>query len=100
VDAVKLTRVFVNIIKNAFEAMPNGGTLTVKSTQTDGNLEISFEDTGLGMSQDTIDKLWTPLFTTKAKAWVSAYRFASESWKHMAEKCMLQALSKKGQSLQ
>ncbi|MGF3522774.1 MAG: ATP-binding protein [Candidatus Bathyarchaeia archaeon] len=67
VDAHRMYRVFVNIIKNAFDAMPDGGTLTVKSQVCDGTLKFSFTDTGVGMSQETLSKLWTPLFTTKAK---------------------------------
>ncbi len=67
VDKVKISRVFMNIIKNAFEAMPNGGTLTIKSTQKQDSIEITFEDTGSGMTQEVVDKLWTPLFTTKTK---------------------------------
>ncbi|MCX8150939.1 MAG: ATP-binding protein [Candidatus Bathyarchaeota archaeon] len=67
VDAHKMSRVFVNIIKNAFDAMPDGGTLTVKSQVCYANLKFSFTDTGVGMSQETLSKLWTPLFTTKAK---------------------------------
>jgi signal transduction histidine kinase len=67
VDVEKIKRVFVNIIKNAIEAMPKGGTLTIKSRKLKSNLEIAFSDTGGGMSQGTLEKLWTPLFTTKAK---------------------------------
>jgi PAS domain S-box-containing protein len=67
VDVGKIKRVFVNIIKNAVEAMPKGGTLTIKCRRLDGNLEIVFSDTGSGMSKETLEKLWTPLFTTKAK---------------------------------
>ncbi|MFZ0966432.1 MAG: ATP-binding protein, partial [Candidatus Bathyarchaeia archaeon] len=67
VDVGKIKRAFVNIIKNAVEAMPKGGTLTIKSRKLDGNLEIVFSDTGGGMSKETLEKLWTPLFTTKAK---------------------------------
>jgi signal transduction histidine kinase len=67
VDAVKMTRVFVNIIRNAFDAMPNGGTLTTSSKTAGNNLELHFIDTGQGMSQETLSKLWIPLFTTKAK---------------------------------
>jgi PAS domain S-box-containing protein len=67
VDIVKMGRVFVNVVKNAFDAMPNGGVLTVSSKEVDGNLVIKFNDTGQGMSQETLEKLWTPLFTTKAK---------------------------------
>jgi PAS domain S-box-containing protein len=69
VDAEKLRRVFVNIIRNAFDAMPEGGTLTIKSRNVKGKLEISFQDTGTGMSTETLSKLkgGVPLFTTKAK---------------------------------
>jgi len=67
VDVEKTKRAFVNIIKNAVESMPKGGTLTITSRKLDGNLEIVFSDTGVGMSKETLEKLWTPLFTTKAK---------------------------------
>jgi PAS domain S-box-containing protein len=67
VDTGKMSRVFVNIIKNACDAMPNGGTLTVASAEAERSLEILFQDTGIGIPLEYIDKLWTPLFTTKAK---------------------------------
>ncbi len=67
VDVGKMNRVFVNVVKNAFDVMPNGGTLTIKSQAAEGNLEMRFSDTGIGMSKETLDKLWIPLFTTKAK---------------------------------
>jgi PAS domain S-box-containing protein len=67
VDVGKIKRAFVNIIKNAVEAMPKGGTLTIKSKKLNGSLDLVFSDTGVGMSKKTVKKLWTPLFTTKAK---------------------------------
>jgi PAS domain S-box-containing protein len=67
VDKEKMHRVFVNIIKNAFDAMPNGGKLTVKSEKEGDNVAFSFSDTGTGMSKEVLDKIWSPLFTTKAK---------------------------------
>jgi len=68
-DMEKMRRVFVNLIKNAFDAMPEGGTLTVKSREAKDKLEIAFKDTGTGMSKETLSKLegGVPLFTTKAK---------------------------------
>ena len=66
-DTEKILRVFDNIIKNAVDAMPDGGTLTIKSRKVKGKLEIAFKDTGTGMSEETLSKLESPLFTTKAK---------------------------------
>jgi PAS domain S-box-containing protein len=68
-DKAKMLRVFVNIIKNAIDAMPEGGTLTISSREVKGKLEIVFKDTGTGMSEETLSKLkrGVPLFTTKAK---------------------------------
>lgn len=67
VDVDKMQRVFVNIIKNAIDAMPDGGKLTIKQNETNGNLEIAFIDTGSGIPEDALEKIWKPLFTTKAK---------------------------------
>jgi len=67
VDVEKITRVFINIVKNATEAMPRGGTLTIKSRKLNSNCEIVFSDTGVGMSKETLQEVWTPLFTTKAR---------------------------------
>lgn len=67
VDADKIKRTFVNMIKNAFDAMPNGGKLIVESRKRRGNVEISFTDTGAGIPKETLERLFTPLFTTKAR---------------------------------
>jgi len=67
VDFEKLKRVFVNLIRNAVEAMPKGGTLTIKSFRRGGKVVLTVSDTGIGMTKEVLEKLWTPLFTTKAK---------------------------------
>jgi len=67
VDADKMKRVFVNIIKNSVEAMPEGGKLIIESRETKGKMEIAFTDSGVGMSKETLEKIFTPLFTTKAR---------------------------------
>jgi PAS domain S-box-containing protein len=67
IDANKIERVFTNLIKNAIEAMPNGGTLEISTRQNGGNIEFIFADTGKGMSQEVLTRIFTPLFTTKAQ---------------------------------
>ena len=67
VDPDKIKRVFINLVKNAVDAMPNGGQITVDSKQVDGLLEVSFADTGAGIADDVLPKLFAPLFTTKAQ---------------------------------
>jgi signal transduction histidine kinase len=67
VDIDKIKRACLNLIRNAVDAMLEGGILTIKSEQTDSFLKISFSDTGVGMAKETMERLWTPLFTTKAK---------------------------------
>jgi signal transduction histidine kinase len=67
VDTGKIERVFTNLIKNAFDAMPEGGRLKITSGRVNGQVEMDFSDNGVGMSKAILDKLWTPFFTTKAK---------------------------------
>jgi signal transduction histidine kinase len=67
VDKEKIERVFMNIVKNAVDAMPNGGNLTVESENTKDKIAVKFNDTGTGMKEEVMRKIWTPLFTTKAK---------------------------------
>jgi two-component system sensor kinase FixL len=66
-DRDRMRRVLVNIMRNAVDAMPHGGTLTIASKQTRDNLQIIIKDTGEGMTPETVTKIWNPLFTTKAK---------------------------------
>jgi two-component system NtrC family sensor kinase len=66
VDADQIQQVFMNILINAADAMAgNGGTLTIKTDLRDGMVEVSFNDTGSGMSKEHLSKVFTPFFTTK-----------------------------------
>ncbi len=67
VDINKMQRAFINIIKNAFDSMPKGGELTIKTQSAQGKVFFVFSDTGEGMTKEVFGKLWSPLFTTKAK---------------------------------
>jgi len=66
-DVEKMKRVFINLIKNAIDAMPKGGTLRIESIERSGELGMIFADTGAGMTDEVLKRLWSPLFTTKAK---------------------------------
>lgn len=67
-DPNQLGIVFDNIILNACQAMPNGGTLTITSSISDqDSIEIHFADTGCGIKKENLPNLFEPLFTTKAK---------------------------------
>ncbi len=66
VDRNQLKQAFYNIIKNAFQAMKTSGLLRVR-TDLDGQfLSVSFSDTGGGISQENMSKIFEPYFTTKA----------------------------------
>lgn len=61
----QLKQVFLNIIINAQEAMPNGGELKIKTGVQDKSVEIEFADTGCGIPKDAIEHIFDPFFSTK-----------------------------------
>jgi len=73
-DPDQLTQVFGNIILIAIQAMPDGGQLIVKTSEVSGKpprsekwVAVSIADTGVGISEENLKKLFQPLFTTRAK---------------------------------
>lgn len=62
-DQDKVVRVFYNIASNARDAMPNGGTLKVKTEKSDGFVKITFTDTGSGMPEEVKKRLFEPFMT-------------------------------------
>lgn len=60
-----LKLVFINIIKNACDAMPRGGTIKVSTGMKNGHIEVRFRDTGHGIPEEIHKKIFEPFFTTK-----------------------------------
>ncbi|MHA1973145.1 MAG: ATP-binding protein [Candidatus Hodarchaeales archaeon] len=65
VDRTCILRVLMNLLNNSIEAMPNGGKIKVSVNLSDALLHIVVSDTGIGISKDSIDRIFTPFFTSK-----------------------------------
>ncbi len=63
----QMRQVMLNILKNAKEAMPKGGTLTVRTSKEDKHVLIHVQDTGVGIPEEIRDKIFEAFFTTKQK---------------------------------
>jgi PAS domain S-box-containing protein len=64
-NAGKLQQVFVNLLLNAKDAMPSGGELEVKTVKNDTMVIVDINDTGVGISEENIRRIYDPFFTTK-----------------------------------
>ena len=66
-DPDLLKRILSNLVSNAVQAMPQGGTLDIRAFKDADAVVITVEDTGVGIPEEVRPKLFTPLFTTKSK---------------------------------
>jgi two-component system NtrC family sensor kinase len=64
-NAHNLQQVFLNLFLNAIQAMPDGGTMSVRSYVEDDLLQVDVRDTGVGIPAEDLDKIFDPFFTTK-----------------------------------
>ena len=66
-DAELMKSCLFNVVTNAFQAMPEGGTLTLHSEERDGRFVLRIADTGTGMSEEHLARIFEPFFTTKGE---------------------------------
>jgi signal transduction histidine kinase len=64
-DPGQLQQALLNVLLNAIQAMPDGGTLTLRTTPVDGAVRVAISDTGGGIPHDNLHKIFSPFFTTK-----------------------------------
>jgi signal transduction histidine kinase len=67
VDAELMHRALSNLVLNAMDAMPDGGTLTIGAERNGNNIRVTITDTGKGMTTEECERLFTPYYTTKQK---------------------------------
>jgi len=65
-NPVEIREVFINIIVNSLDAMPDGGTLSFRTWSKDDTVFVSITDTGVGMTEDVKRNVFDPFFTTKS----------------------------------
>jgi len=66
-DPELLHRALSNLVLNAMDAMPNGGTLTLAARPLEAHIEIRVSDTGQGLTPEECERLFTPYYTTRQK---------------------------------
>jgi len=64
-DPIKLEAVFINLVVNSIQALPEGGKIEIQISDEDNMVVLKFIDSGEGISEDNIGKVFEPLFTTK-----------------------------------
>jgi signal transduction histidine kinase len=65
VDEKQMQEVFMNLLKNALDSMPEGGTITISVGKQGDKVRVDFEDDGSGISEEDLKKIFDPFFTTK-----------------------------------
>lgn len=66
-DSAMLYQAFLNILINSIQAMHSGGKINIRVTSGADTVSVLFQDRGMGIREDLLDKIWDPFFTTKEK---------------------------------
>ena len=67
VNPPQIGQILANLVSNAYDAMPQGGSLDISGESKEGQIEINIKDTGKGISKKELAKIFEPLFTTKPR---------------------------------
>ncbi len=67
VDPQQIGQALENLVTNAYQAMPQGGNLTIEATASNDEVYLSVRDTGVGIAEENMAKLFEPLFSTKSR---------------------------------
>ena len=65
IDRNQIVQIFLNLLTNSVQSMEKGGRLTLSTRQRDGWVEIHFQDSGKGISEENLSRIFDPFFTTK-----------------------------------
>jgi signal transduction histidine kinase len=66
-DRIQLESVIINLVSNGIQAMPEGGTLRVETSENGDHVQLKVSDSGVGIPRESLDKIFEPLYTTKSK---------------------------------
>ncbi|MFQ5675047.1 MAG: PAS domain S-box protein [bacterium] len=64
-DRAQVRRVLLNLVRNAIESMPGGGTLQIASSKSENECHVTIKDCGVGIPEDKVENIFDPFFTTK-----------------------------------
>lgn len=95
-DENQLKQVFINLLKNAVEAMPDGGNIIIKALFVKDAFKISIEDEGVGIPSDKIAKLGEPFYTTKENGTGLGFMVTKKIIEEHGGKISVQSMRKKG----
>jgi two-component system, sporulation sensor kinase B len=95
-DKPKIRQCFINIIKNSIEAMEHGGVLRLQTANKTNKIYIDITDTGIGMTEDEIQRLGTPYYSTKEQGTGLGMMIVFHAIKHMNGNITIESKKGKG----